>query len=96
VTAVGLAPADLGKLGVGITAVLVVIGIVLALVLTKLIARAVIAVVVIAVVVIVWQQRGAIEHKIDQHVCPPRLSFFGMHVDAPQSVHDFCRTHRSG
>jgi hypothetical protein len=96
VTAVGLAPADLGKLGIGITAVLVVIGIVLALVLTALIARVVIAVVVIALVMIVWQQRGAIEHKIDQHVCPPRFSFFGLNVDAPPSVHTFCRAHRSG
>ena len=95
-TAVGLAPADLGKLGIGITAVLVVIGIVLALVLTALIARVVIAVVVIALAVIVWFQRGAIEHKIDEKVCPPRLSFFGLHVDAPQSVHNFCRAHRSG
>ena len=95
-SAVGIAPADLGKLGVGITAVLVVIGIVLVLMLTALIVRIVIAILVIALAVIIWQQRGAIEHRIDQHVCPPRLSFFGFHVDAPQSLQNFCRAHRSG
>lgn len=95
-TAVGLAPADLGKLGIGVTAVLVVIGILLALVLTRLVARVVIAVVVIVLALIVWQQRGAIEHRIDQRVCPPRLSFFGLHVDAPPSVRNFCRAHQTG
>lgn len=95
-SAVGIAPADLGKLGDAVTAVLVVIGIVLVLVLTALIARIVIAIIVIALAVIIWHQRGAIEHRIDQHICPPRLSFFGLHVDAPPSLQNFCRAHRAG
>jgi hypothetical protein len=93
-TPAAIGTSDLTKIGIGTTAALVVIGIILALVLTALIARVLIAVVVIVLAVVVWQQRGAIEHKIDQRACPPSLSFFGLHVDAPHTYKHFCRTHR--
>ena len=87
---------DLTKVGIGVTAALVIIGVILALIITALIARVVIVIVVIVLGFFVWQQRGSIEHDINQKACPPNYSFFGIHVDAPRSVKHYCRTHRSG
>lgn len=86
---------DLTKVGIGVTAALVVIGVILALIITALIARVLIIVVVVVLGFVVWQQRGSIEHDIHQKSCPPNYSFFGIHVDAPHSVKHFCRTHRN-
>lgn len=92
--ALALGAGNLTTIGVGATVVLVIVGVLLALLLTAIVARVIIAIVVIVLAVFVWQQRGSIEHKIDQKVCPPSLSFFGVHIDAPHSLKRYCRTHR--
>jgi hypothetical protein len=94
--AAAIGASDVTKIGIGATAALVVIGILLAVLITAFLARLIIAILVVAVAVIVWQQRASIEHRIDQQICPAQLSFFGMHVDAPQSLQHFCRAHRAG
>ena len=94
--ALALGSSSLTGLGIGVTAVLVIVGILLAVFLTALIARVIILIVVVVLAFFVWQQRGAIEHKIDQKACPPHLSFFGVHIDAPHDLKHYCRTHRRG
>lgn len=80
---------DITKIGVTVIVALVVIGILLSLVITALVARIVILVVVVGLSVLVWQQRTHIKDRFDQ--CKLQATFFGIHLDAPQSVIDNCR-----
>jgi hypothetical protein len=79
---------DITKIGVGVIIALVVIGILLSLVITAIVGRIIILVVVVVLAVWVWQQRSSIEDKIGKHQCS--LTFFGMHLDPPDSLNKYC------
>jgi uncharacterized membrane protein len=79
---------DVTKIGVGVIVVLVVLGLLLGLLITAIIGRVILAVVVVVLAVIVWQQRTSIENKIDKRDC--NFSFFGVHLDPPQSLQRVC------
>jgi hypothetical protein len=79
---------NITKIGVGVIIALVVLGILLSLIVTAIVGRIVIAVVVVLVGVFVWQQRSSIENKIHSKNCD--LTFFGMHLDPPDSLKKHC------
>ena len=77
-----LDPGNITKIGIGVIIALVVIGAVLSLLITALVGRIIIAVVVIGLGIWVWQQRTAIQDKLDDHKCPKNETFFGISIDA--------------
>jgi hypothetical protein len=79
---------NITKIGVGVIIALVVIGILLSLVITAIVGRIIILVVVVVLGVFVWQQRSSIEDKISKQSC--NLTFFGMHLDPPDSLKQHC------
>jgi hypothetical protein len=81
-------------LGVGVIVVLMVIGIVLGLLLTAVVVRVVIAVAVVVLAVLVWHQRSVIENDVNAHACKLNSTFFGLHVDPPDSVRQACAAKR--
>jgi hypothetical protein len=90
---IGLDAGDVTKIGVGIIIALVVIGFLVGLLITALLGRLVIAVVVIVLGIFVWQQRSSVENKINhakRGACNFSATFFGIHLDAPDSVRNKC------
>jgi hypothetical protein len=87
---------DITKVGVIVIVALIVIGALLSIVITALIARIVILVVVVALAVFVWQQRGHVKDEINSHTCDLNATFFGIHLDAPDSVRQQCNATLSG
>jgi protein-S-isoprenylcysteine O-methyltransferase Ste14 len=83
---------DITKVGVIVIIALVVIGLLLSIVITALVGRIVILVVVVVLGVLVWQQRTHIKDRFDD--CKLQATFFGIHLDAPQSVIDECNKRR--
>jgi protein-S-isoprenylcysteine O-methyltransferase Ste14 len=79
---------NITKVGVVVIIALVVIGLVLSMVITALIGRVIILVVVVVLGVFVWQQRTHIKDQFDK--CKLQATFFGIHLDAPQSIKDKC------
>jgi nitrous oxidase accessory protein NosD len=86
--AVALSSSNITQIGLIIIVALVVIGTLLSIVITALVARIVIAVLVVGLAVLVWQQRTHLKDKIDE--CDFQATFFGVHFDAPDSVHQQC------
>ncbi len=84
---------DITKVGVAVIIALVVIGALLSLVITALIGRLIILAVVIVAAVFVWQQRGHVQDQINAHKCDLNATFFGIHLDAPDSVKQACKAH---
>jgi protein-S-isoprenylcysteine O-methyltransferase Ste14 len=84
---------DVTKVGVIITIALVVIGVLLSIVITALIARVIILLVVAVLAIFVWQQRSHVKDEINAHKCNLHATYFGFHLDAPQSVIRACRKH---
>lgn len=84
---------NITKVGVIIIVALVVIGLLLSLVISALIARVIILVVVVGLAIFVWQQRTHVKDEINSHKCNLHATFFGFHLDAPQSVKDACVNH---
>ncbi|TAM87989.1 MAG: hypothetical protein EPN43_08845 [Jatrophihabitans sp.] len=82
---------DITKIGIGSTAGIVIIGLILFMVFTRLVARLILVVVVVVLGVFIWQQRASIENHVKN--CQLDMSFFGYHIDAPQSVKDACQAH---
>jgi hypothetical protein len=82
---------DITKVGVIVIVALVVVGVVLSLIITALIGRLVILAVVVVLAVFVWQQRGHVKDEINAHKCDLNATFFGIHLDAPNSVKQVCR-----
>jgi protein-S-isoprenylcysteine O-methyltransferase Ste14 len=80
---------DITKVGVIAIIALVVVGVLLSLLITAVIARIIIVVVVVGLSVLVWQQRTHIKDKFDK--CDTQATFFGIHLDAPQSIKDKCQ-----
>jgi hypothetical protein len=82
---------DVTKVGVIVIVALLVIGALLSIVITALIGRIIILVVVVVLAVLVWQQRGHVKDQINSHKCDLNATFFGVHLDAPDSVQQACR-----
>ena len=76
----GLQADDVTAIGLGLIAVLVVLGFLLALVFSKIIARLAVLVVVAALAFVVWQQRTHISDQVKQKRCDVSATFFGIHV----------------
>jgi protein-S-isoprenylcysteine O-methyltransferase Ste14 len=83
---------DITKVGVIVIVALLLIGVVLSFVITALIGRLIIAVVVIVLAVLVWQQRTHVKDQMNAHKCDLKATFFGIHLDAPDSVRQACKT----
>jgi Na+/proline symporter len=83
---------DITKVGVIAIIALVVIGVLLSLVITAVIGRLVVAVIVIVLAIFVWQQRGHVKDSFDKHKCDLNATFFGIHLDAPNSVKQACKS----
>jgi hypothetical protein len=81
---------DITKVGVIVTIALVVIGLLLSILITAIVGRIIVAVVVIVLAVFVWQQRSHVEDKINKNDCDLSATYFGFHLDAPDSVKQAC------
>jgi protein-S-isoprenylcysteine O-methyltransferase Ste14 len=79
---------DITKVGLIVIVALVVIGALLSIVITALVGRVIILVVVVGLGIFVWQQRTHIKDRFDD--CKLQATFFGIHLDAPQSIKDKC------
>ncbi len=91
-TDVALGSGDLTKLGVGLTVALVIVAVLVVLAVKALVVRVVTVVVVVVLGVVVWQQR---EHVRDAYnSCNFSATYFGVHLDAPQSGRDACLARR--
>jgi protein-S-isoprenylcysteine O-methyltransferase Ste14 len=84
---------DITKVGVVVIVALVLIGALLSIVITALVGRIIILVLVVVAAVLVWQQRTHVKNQIDD--CKLSGSFFGVHLDAPDSVKRACQTQTS-
>lgn len=88
---------DVTKIGIGVIVGLVVLGALVSLVVTAIVGRLIVLVVVVVLGIFVWQQRGAIQTKVDDfkkgHVatCQFDKTFFGIHVKAPASLIAECQ-----
>lgn len=82
---------DITGIGIGVIVVLVILGFLLAALLTQIIVRVVIALVVVVLAIVVWQQRGKVEDEINSRTCNLDATFFGIHLDPPDSVREACR-----
>jgi uncharacterized membrane protein YfcA len=81
---------DITKVGVIAIVALVLIGALLSIVITAIIGRIIILVVVILAAVFVWQQRTHVKDQINSNKCNLSATFFGVHLDAPDSVRQVC------
>jgi protein-S-isoprenylcysteine O-methyltransferase Ste14 len=86
-----LSSSDITKVGVIVIVALLLIGALLSIVITALIGRIIILVVVVVAAVLVWQQRTHIKDQINSHKCDLNATFFGIHLDAPDSVKQACQ-----
>ena len=86
-----LSSSDVTKVGVIVIVALVVIGALLSIVITAIVGRIIVLVVVVALGLLVWQQRGHVQDKINSHKCDLNATFFGIHLDAPDSVVKECQ-----
>ena len=84
-----LSSADITKVGVIVIIALFVIGLLLSIVITALVGRIIILVLVVGLSIVVWQQRTHIKDRFDD--CKLQATFFGIHLDAPDSVVQKCR-----
>jgi protein-S-isoprenylcysteine O-methyltransferase Ste14 len=84
-----LSSSDVTKVGIIVIVALVLVGALLSILITAIVGRIIILVVVIALGVVVWQQRTHVKDQIDK--CHLSVSFFGVHLDAPDSVVKECK-----
>ncbi len=82
---------DITKVGLIVIVGLVVIGALLSFVITAIVGRIVILVLVVAAAAFVWQQRTHIKDEINTNKCNLHATFFGIHLDVPDSVKQACR-----
>jgi protein-S-isoprenylcysteine O-methyltransferase Ste14 len=88
-----LSSSDVTKVGIIVIVALVVIGALLSIVISAIVGRIIVLVVVVALAVLVWQQRTHIKDQMNAHKCDLNATFFGIHLDAPDSVKTACRDH---
>ncbi len=84
---------DITKVGVIAIIALLIIGILLSIVITALVGRLIVVVIVIVLGIFVWQQRTSVVNGFDKHKCDLNATFFGIHLDASDSVKQACRQH---
>ncbi len=94
-TVEALSAGNITTVGTGVIIAIVVIGALLALLVTRLLMRVFLLVVVVVLAALVWQQRGHVENEVNKKACNLNATFFGIHVDAPDSVKRACRDHTS-
>jgi protein-S-isoprenylcysteine O-methyltransferase Ste14 len=82
---------DVTRIGVIVIVVLVVVGALLSIVITALVGRLIILVVVVALGIFVWQQRSSVENSFTSKACNLHTTFFGIHLNPPDSVAQACR-----
>jgi protein-S-isoprenylcysteine O-methyltransferase Ste14 len=80
---------DITKVGVIVIVALFVIGLLLSMVITAVVGRIIILVAVVVLAIFVWQQRTHIKDQFDK--CKLQATFFGIHLDAPDSVVKNCQ-----
>jgi protein-S-isoprenylcysteine O-methyltransferase Ste14 len=83
-----LSSGDVTKVGVIVIVALVVIGVLLSIVISAIVGRIIVLVVVVGLAIVVWQQRTHVKHQIES--CHPSATFFGVHLDTPDSVQRKC------
>jgi uncharacterized membrane protein (DUF4010 family) len=81
---------DITQVGVIVIVALVVVGALLSMVITAIVGRIIILALVIVAGVFVWQQRTHIKDEINTNKCNLQATFFGIHLDAPDSVKQAC------
>jgi ABC-type iron transport system FetAB permease component len=86
-----LGAGDITKVGIGVIIALVVIGFVLSLIISALIGRLLVIAIVVVLGIVVWTQRNHVENSFDKHKCDLNATFFGIHLNAPNSVKQACR-----
>jgi len=84
-----LSSSDVTKVGIIVIVALVVIGALISIVITAIVGRIIVLVVVVGLAVLVWQQRTHVKNQIDK--CNLSVSFFGIHLDAPDSAVKACK-----
>jgi hypothetical protein len=62
------------------------------MVITAIVGRVIILAIVVGLGIWVWQQRGHVKDEINSHKCNLNATFFGFHLDAPDSVKQACHT----
>lgn len=72
-------------LGIGVIAVIVVLGLVAAVIVTKLLVRLLVVVVVVALAVVVWTQRSAVVDAAGDAAKRCDATFFGIHIEPDNS-----------
>jgi len=72
---------------------LVVIGLLLLLVISALVGRLIVIIVVVGLGIALWLQRDHVTNEISKDKCHLSATFFGFHLDAPQSVVQACKQH---
>ena len=86
-----LSSSDVTKVGIIVIGAIVLIGALLSIVITAIVGRIIVLAVVIVAAVLVWQQRTHIKNQVNSHKCDLKATFFGIHLDAPDSVKQACR-----
>lgn len=82
--------ANITTVGVVVIIALIVVGVLLSLLITAVIGRLIVATLVVVLAIVVWQQRDHIQDRVNKKVCDTNATFFGIHVDAPDSVRKAC------
>ena len=85
-----LGSGDVTKLGVGLTVALVVVAVLIVLAVKALVVRVVTVVIVVVLGVLVWQQRQHVEDAYNTSSCDLGATYFGIHLDPPDSVRQAC------
>jgi protein-S-isoprenylcysteine O-methyltransferase Ste14 len=86
---------DVTKIGVIVIVALILIGVLLSIVITAVIGRVIVLVLVVVGAVLVWQQRTHIKDEVNKNKCNLSATFFGVHLNAPDSVKQACRSKSS-
>jgi len=88
-----LSSSDVTKVGIIVIVALLLIGALLSIVITAIVGRIIVLVVVVVAAFLVWQQRTHIKDQVNSHKCDLNATFFGVHLDAPDSVKQACAAH---
>ena len=82
---------DITKVGLVVIVGLVLLGALLSVIITKLLGRLLILALVVVLGVLVWTQRNAVQKAFSDRACHLDKTFFGVHLDPPDSVKQACR-----
>ena len=80
---------QIGTIGIGAIAAVVVVGLLLSLIISAVVGRIIVLVVMVVVGTVIWQQRATIESRVKK--CQLDMTFMGIHVHAPADVRAQCK-----